>query len=488
MKKLIGVIVVVLALAAGYVGASYWSGQQAEKWYKDALAEASKHPNVKITALRYERGPFASHATTRYQLTLGEAGGAALPDLSFSTKEDIYHGPIPLAGWGVPGVPMGLAGAVIRQTLDAESSDWSRELKKLYGGQEPVVGIAQVGFDGTSNARITMPPLALSNVEDLQNFNFSGLQGQFQIAPRGAAVQGDLAVKSLEAIGKPGAGGEGGQSAAGPRINLRDLTMTVNQRKGAFDLMFGDSGFKMGELRVQDPSSGTPVIFADLGMDATAKLSPQNPQQVDVEALFKTGKFTVEPWSGTGSMKLTFNRLDGPTVGQLQQWQQKVAAKPDDPQSLDELLTLVKALLRGKPEFVLDTQAKLAQGDWQGKLTLNFQDAGAIDPVQNPASLLGALEKGLAEVAVSKRLAETVLTNIAKEQFQAQAGEQAGAGGEQAVQAMAEQQVAQQLQGMIATGFIRLEGDQYKSTARFEGGKLSVNGKEIPLGPSGPAQ
>lgn len=482
MKKLIGVIVVVLALAAGYVGASYWSGQQVEKWYKDALAEASKHPNIKVTVQRYERGPFVSHAITRYQLTLGEAGGAALPDLSFSTKEDIYHGPIPLAGWGVPGVPMGLAGAVIRQTLDAESSDWTRELKKLYGGQEPVVGIAQVGFDGASNARVTMPPLALTNVQELQNFNFSGLQGQFQIAPRGTVVQGDMAVKSLEAIGKPGAGGEG-QATAGPRINLRDLTMTVNQRKGAFDLMFGDSGFKVGELRVQDPTSGTPVVFADLSMNATAALSPQNPQQVNVEALFKAGKFTVEPWSGTGSMKLTFNRLDGSTVGQLEQWQQKVAINPDDPQALDELLTLVQALLRGKPEFVLDTQAKLAQGDWQGKLTLNFQDAGAIDPVQNPASLLGALEKGLAEVAVSKKLAETVLTNIAKEQLQAQSGAQAGAAGEQAMQAVAAQQVAQQLQGMVIAGFLRLEGDQYKSAARFEGGKLSVNGKDIPLGP-----
>jgi uncharacterized protein YdgA (DUF945 family) len=488
VKKLIGVIVVVLVLAAGYVGAAYWSGQQAERWYKDVLAEGSKHPNVKMSSIRYERGLFSSKSATHYQLILGDSGGASLPDLSFSTREEIYHGPLPLAGWGVPGVPMSLTGGVVRQTLDAESSDWTRELKKLYGGQEPVVGIAQVGFDGASNTRITMPPLTLSNVQDLQNFNFSGLQGQFRLAPRGAAIQGNIAVASLEAVGKPGAGGEGQPAAAGPRINLRDMTVTVNQRKGAFELMFGDSGFKIGELRVQDPSSGTPVVFADLSMDATAALNPQYPQQVDVGALFKAGKFAVEPWTGTGSMKLAFHRLDGPAVGQLQQWQQKMTTKPDDPQALDELLKLVKALLRGKPEFVLDTQAKLAQGDWQGKLTLNFQDAGAIDPVQNPASLLGALEKGLAEVAVSKRLAETVLTNVVKEQFQAQAGEQAGAEGEQAMQAMVEQQVAQQLQGMIATGFIRLEGDQYKSTARFEGGKLSVNGKEIPLGPSGSAQ
>jgi hypothetical protein len=66
-------------------------------------------------------------------------------------------------------------------------------------------------------------------------------------------------------------------------------------------------------------------------------------------------------------------------------------------------------LLRGKPEFVLDTQATLAQGEWRGKLTLNFQDPGAINPAQDPMSLLGALEKGLADITASKPLVETVL-------------------------------------------------------------------------------
>jgi len=128
-------------------------------------------------------------------------------------------------------------------------------------------------------------------------------------------------------------------------------------------------------------------------------------------------------------------------------------------------LKLVKTLLRGKPEFVLDTQAKLAQGDWQGKLTLNFQDYGDIDPAQNPAGLLSALQKGLAEISVSKTLAETVLVGIAKEQFQAQAEEGSEQAGEQAMQDMAAQQVAQQIQSMMAAGFVRLDGDRYESTA-----------------------
>ena len=54
---------------------------------------------------------------------------------------------------------------------------------------------------------------------------------------------------------------------------------------------------------------------------------------------------------------------------------------------------------------------------------------------------------------------------------------------EEAAQSMAAMQANQQLRELTAAGFIRLEGDHYKTTARFEGGKLFVNGQEIPLMP-----
>jgi uncharacterized protein YdgA (DUF945 family) len=192
----------------------------------------------------------------------------------------------------------------------------------------------------------------------------------------------------------------------------------------------------------------------------------------------------VDQQGGSGSLKLALRNLDGATVAQLQQWQQKLAGKPDDPQAVDELLKLVKTLLSGKPELTLDSQAKLTQGDWQGKLMLNFQDFGEANLLQDPSGLLGALEKGAADVVASKALVETLLADMTREELRAQAKEQNQPVDEAALQSLAAQQVAQQLQGMTAAGFIRLEGDQYKTTARFEGGKLSVNGQEIPLAPA----
>ena len=173
--------------------------------------------------------------------------------------------------------------------------------------------------------------------------------------------------------------------------------------------------------------------------------------------MIKADQISANQRSGSGSLRLALRNLDGAAVLELQQWQQKLAGKPDDPQAMDELPKLMKALLLGKPECALDTQAKLSEGTWQGKLVLNFQDFDLMNSMQNPMGLLAALEKGSADVTVSKALLETELNK------------------------MSEGQAAQQLEGVMAAGFVRLEGDQYKSTARFEGGKLLVNGKEIPL-------
>ncbi|MDG4556574.1 MAG: YdgA family protein [Candidatus Contendobacter sp.] len=473
MKKLVGVIVVILVLAAaGFVGAAYWSGMRAERWYQEALAEGAKNPNVKFSTIRYDRGLFSSRSITRVQLVLPEGESEEI-DPSFSIRQEIYHGPLPLAGRTVPGVPMQWGGAVIRATLDPDSSAWTRELAKLYGKLEPVEAISRVGFDGASDTRITMPPLTLSNVKELQDLKFSGLQGQFQVAPRGVAVQGKLTVASLDLVGKPDAG-------EGAQVKLSGLNVNVNQRKGAFDLLFGDSSVGIGELRVQDQTTGAPFVATNLAV--TGALSPQGAQQVAGEVVIKADKVTVDQQSGSGSLKLTLRNLDGVTVARIQDWQQKLASQPEDPRALDELVKLLKTLLRGKPEFTLDSQAKLAQGDWQGKLTLNFQDFGEANLLLDPSALLGAVEKGTAEVAASKALVEALLIGTIKEQLMAQAQAQGKPASEPAVQNLAVQQVAQQLEGLTTAGFIRLEGNQYRSNARFESGRLFVNGQEIPLG------
>jgi len=488
MKKLFGVIIAILVLAAaGVTGASYWSGLQAERWYEGALAEGSKS-NIKLSTVRYQRGLFSSHVVTRVDVARpSEGSDPGDSDLSFAIRQDIYHGPLPLAGRDVPGIPMEWAGAVVRATLDPDSSAWTRELAKWYSNQEPVIALSKIAFDGASDTQITVPPLTLNDVEEMESLQFSGLQGQFQVAAHSTAVQGHLTVDRLEAAGKPEAVSEASEAGAQPaagggHVTLSGLTMTVNQRKGAFGLLFGESSFKIGELHAQDQTSGAP--FSMTGLSMTGSLSQQNPQQVAGEMLISVGQITADQQSGTGRLHLALRNLDGSAVEQLQQWQQKISSDPDNPQALSELLNLVKTLLRGKPELTLNTQANMTQGDWQGQLILNFQDFGDMSVLQGPAGFLAVLEKGQADVAASKTLVETVLIDTIREELLSQVEEQDQPAREDAVQNMVAMQANQQLQELMSAGFIRLEGDRYKAAARFEGGKLFVNDQEIPLMPS----
>jgi len=480
MNRLVGVAVTVLAVAAaGLTGGAYWSGLQAERWYREALAEGSRNPDVKLSLIRYERGLFSSQAVTRVQFVMPEGHDANVPDPSFSVRDEIFHGPLPLAARGTPGVPMAWGTAVVRSALDPDNSGWPRELLRLYGGQDPVVAISQVGFDGTWETRIAMPPLSLEGVEQLQAVKFAGLQAQFRGAPHGASVQGTLSVPTIDLVGKPQA--SEGQPVSGGHVSLRDLAMTVSYRKGPFNFLLGETTFTIAELRGRDAGQAAGFVMSNLSVNAS--VSEQNAQQVAGDILIKADSIAAEQWNGTGSLRVGLRNLDAATLGHLQQWQQKLAGRPDDPQALEEWMTLVRSLLRGKPQFVLETQAKVAQGEWQGKLTLDFQDFGDVNPFQDPASLVGALKAGLADATASRALVETVLNDLIRGQSLAQAREMGEQVDERALQSMAAEQTRQQLEQVVASGLLRLEGDLYRTTARFEGGKLLVNGQEIPLAP-----
>ncbi len=480
MSKLVGGLVGVLGIAAvGVTGAAYWSGLQAERWYQEALAEVARSGSgIKLSTVRYDRGLFSSHILTKVQMAEPDGSGDSHP--SFAIRQEVYHGPVPLAGLNQPDVPMGLVGAVVRTTLDRDSSPWIRQLAAWYGTQEPLIAVSQIALDGSGTTHVAMPPLVLKEVEDLQSLDYSGLQGDFQVGPKSATVKGQLTIPRLQVVSKAKAASAGQSAAEAGTVQLRDLKLTVDQRRGSFDLLFGESAFTLAELRVHDQSSGAPLLIT--GLNVAGSLTAQGTQQVAGEMRMKADQVTVGQQSGTGSLHLAVRNLDGPTIGKLQQWQQQANQAPDDAQNLNTLWAVMKTLLAGQPELVLDTQAKMSQGDWQGKMTLNFQDFDESNWLQDPSSLLGALEKGSADLSASKALVETLLIEQQMDQLKSEAGdEQQPPQAAQALRATATAQVRQQLEGLVATGFVKLDGDRYTTSARFANGQLQVNGQSIPL-------
>jgi hypothetical protein len=79
-----------------------------------------------------------------------------------------------------------------------------------------------------------------------------------------------MSADSLEVVGKPMEAGADQPVGIG-QFGLRNLTVTVNQRKGAFDLMFGESSLKIGELRGQDQPAKTPFAIDNLSVTGNAE-------------------------------------------------------------------------------------------------------------------------------------------------------------------------------------------------------------------------
>lgn len=479
MNKSLGVAATVVVLAGGgWVGASYWSGVQAERWYQQSLAEVAGETGITLNTLRYTRGLFSSEVVTQVLVAAPAGSETGMPDSSFSVRQQIYHGPLPLAAWaGVPGAAWAPGAAVVRTTLQTDEQSWTGHLARWYGGQEPLVALSRVGFDGSSVTEVSMPPLQRDQIEELKKLDFSGLQGHFEAAAQNTAVKGTLIVERLSFTAPATAEG---QAAPGDvQFALRGLSSRVDQRKGAFNLMFGESGLRVDEIRLQEPGEAAPLVLT--GLDMVGDLQPQDAKQVSGGLRVTAGKISLGQKSGTGSLRVALRNIDGATAEQLQQWQRKLAHKPDDPALPEEGLGLLRALLEGNPVFSLDTEARLDAGEWRGNLTLNFQNPGELDPMQGPLGLLDALAKGTAEIAASQGLVETVLTDMGVDEIKAQAAIEGTTPSETALHDLAVQQTQQQLQGLTATGYLRLDAGQYKATARFEGGKLFVNGQEIPL-------
>lgn len=464
MSKLVSGSLGVIAVAAlGVGGAAYWSGMQMENWYQEALLSvAQQTQEVKLSMVRYERGWFSSRISTAVSMDTDDG-----QEVSFTINQQVYHGPLPLGAGVSPRPSMG----VVRTTLNLESSDWTRQLGKLYGEQEPIVAVSRIDFGGASTTTVTMPPLRLENVEEVQQLDYAGLHGVLRVAARGAAVQGNFEMPRLTFTGKAAEG-----ASSGGQVQLQNLQLNINQQQGAFGLLLGESTLQLAKLEMQDPGQAP---FSATGLKVSGAVTQQSPQLVAAEFRLAAAQINAEQQQGSVNLLIALRNLDGATVEKLQQWQEKAANDAAAGQNLDEGIALLKALLASKPQFSVDAQATTKEGASQAQITLHFQDFASDNLSGNPMTLMEALHSGSADFAAPKTLVEQVLLTL--ELGQLAEGVEGSAAQTQALQAQAAARVEQELKQWLAAGFIKLDTNRYVSNVRFANGQLSLNGRNIPL-------
>ena len=163
MKRIVIVILGVLGLAIiGLAGSAYWVGLSTEKQYQNYVNQSSGNPNVRVTSADYRRGWWTSEAVTRFDIEGTRPQEGKPQHVSFSLRQEIDHGLLPIAWWLRHGFSPRPVQVVVRTVL-VQDSDWTRELAALYGSREPLVIISVIALNGSSEHTVTMPPLDITD-------------------------------------------------------------------------------------------------------------------------------------------------------------------------------------------------------------------------------------------------------------------------------------------------------------------------------------
>jgi uncharacterized protein YdgA (DUF945 family) len=471
MKRFfLGMAVLLIALIGGWLGTAYWAGTQAQQLYRRSIQESSQDPTLKITSQEYQRGLLFSEAVSRITLQ-GTPPDPATADgtLTFSLKHDIYHGILPIAWWLRGDFKPRPLQAVVHTVLSRDAP-WNTVLTELFGEREPLTVVSYVALDGSSDNDVTIPYLDLTHRLGLHTINFSGLEGRIHAAPLGRAVKGELSAAALYALIS---------QELGSSIRLTDLRLSVDQQRGRFDFMTGDSALNVATFATSNlgDAAGTLTLT---GLLLRTHVQEQG------ELVNSTFAMAVDDvnWNqtaiGSGQFKLSANKLDGAILERLQQWNREHRAVGVEPPAVQELLGLLPALLQRNPELLLTAEANAPQGELRGNAQIVFQNPEHI-ALYNPARLLSALSRAEARLTISKALLETSLFNILKAQVVAAAIREGQEPDDDQVTAAAQLQTQQQLAQLLNTRWLRLENDIYEAQARFEQGRFYLNGIELPL-------
>jgi uncharacterized protein YdgA (DUF945 family) len=468
MKRfLVTTLIVLILLAGGLTGSSYWAGVQAERLYQGYLNQSSQDPGMTLTQDAYQRGVLSSQALTQLTLT-GRDQSIGVERFSVPLRQEIYHGPLPIRWWLQGHFTMQPVQAVIRTVL-GQNVAGRAILTELFDDREPLTIISTVALDGSSQNRITVPYLDVTQRLNINAITFSGLQGDLQVAPLGRSVKGELSAAAFYAVLS---------QEQGSTLRLRDLRLTLDQHYGQFGLMVGDSALSLETLETTNLNEAP----GTLNMAGLTLRTNVREQGESVNSGFSLAIREIN-WDqatiGSVHFQLSANKLDGATLAQLRQWNNKHPGSDADPAAIQELLKLLPALLQRNPELVWETQANAPEGELKASAKIVLQDPGPIQP-QTPVQWLNVLANANAELTVSKALLETGLINIVKAQLIVAALKAGEEPDEEELANAAALQTQQKLSQLQATQWLRLEDETYRTQARFEQGRLFLNDTEIP--------
>ncbi len=479
MKKLI--VLVVIVLAASWVGATYFIGGKVEDEYRGLVQKYANLGPIKISVKSYQGGFLSATAETLMEMTVPKTPAEPGQAPEFETVQlvfghDIFYGPLPI------GAPQGAAPALaLISTRIVSASGQELDLDDLLQ-QVPELrnafSYSRVGFDGSISGQMEVPPL--SRQIDEATFNWGGLTATSVYKPGGKLVgQVDMPNMNL--------------SFADGSMTWQGIHYELDMDEVLPMLFVGSGNMVLGgmEMDFPDKKSGkrTQVRMQEVRIDADSSFDGQ---LVHYRQTIAGQGMTVDDQTyGPLEVDLEMNNFNAQALSDYQQSILNLYGNFDqlNPDAMiAEMLPvysdLAIRLLADSPEFnIRRFYVNTPMGEAAGTINIKYDH-----PQQEAPAELSMLPMYLpfffadANLNIDQDLVKAVLKSQIETQFaQAAAAGQQPQMSELEKQALINQQVEMMLQMYAAQGFLVQDGNKIKSRLVFADGQLQVNGKQLPI-------
>lgn len=476
-KKWLVPVAGVAVAAVAYTGTAFWAGKSAEGALERQHKLMADLPYLVVKNRDYQRGLFSS--TERTTLTLNpnllrstaeaaRLAGQELPKLELTYTQHIHHGPFPMLGRGNP-TPMK---AFVETDIEF-SPETQKLLSKFFGDQKPLTIENRIGFNDSGVLSVKVPAFTYEETLAGVKAVWSGFDGNIDYS-------GDFNHAVMDAKAP---GFEFNVKSKG-KFNIKNITFHADNTRGIAGLMLGEGKLTLDEVNAQvDEGLPFPLKFSLKQLSYLAKTEAKGEfvnsgASIDLASLVLNDKTY-----GPARLAVEANHLHAQTIAKLSEEIGKLQRDPKFDAQMEgaKMVEIFKKhgmpLLKNDPQLALkELRVKLPEGEvkLQADLALKGFEEKDLDA---PPMLLEKLVAN-ANLSVPKQVIETYVLWQARRMVEAQGD--TGANPED-MDALARGLMEGQIRRLKEQSLIKENGGSLETEAHFLKGKLTVNGREIPL-------
>jgi uncharacterized protein YdgA (DUF945 family) len=360
------------------------------------------------------------------------------------------------------------------------SPETQAKLKEAFAELPEIVSMKNhttLSLGGNGETRLVIPSFDQTvGKEKKIALNWKGLTANMVFTSDLKQFTGSLSAPGLEAVGDEG------------KLVLNGLASTFETHESISGLFLGNASFDLARLKFSGKESGKGKHFS---MDAL-KMTTSSQALTDTVTYAMTMQIdramTDDTVYGPGVCEIELRKLDAATLAQLQRVSQQLQAEFAQ-RSVEEInkimlakyTELLPGLMKKSPELeITRLSLKTADGDFSGRAKIIVDGTNAA-AVSNPLLLLGAVTAH-ADLTVTDRLLQRINESSHEKKIMAaiQQGRQEPLSDNQ-IKTLAATKSQKRLEALVTKNILIYEDGNYKLSADYQRGQVTLNGRPLTL-------